>query len=204
MIGTIRDRLGTMGLVMGVALASLSAAQQQVRLENVRYDIDGKLQKSVISGRPAADDGDRARGGPGGRIRARIVARKRAELKDTLTELAALAESYAHAGPDRLKDAAGSGTLSRGEGREAGTVQIRGRDVVVTGDEMTAWIDPVGRALRRVSISTTFDSQPLTIDVDYRTLDTGVTYPARSTLVYPARSLEVVVDTFEYHTTAGR
>jgi hypothetical protein len=232
MIETIRYRLGSLALLMAVALGTATAARQQdfaaaqqanqaalrqyswksrttlklagevkqTRLEDVRYDRDGRLQKDLISGGPAPDD-DRAR--RGGRIRARIAARKRAELKDTLTELATLAESYAHAGPERLKGFAGA-TLSRGEGRDAGTVQVRGRDIVVTGDEMTAWIDPATRALRRVSIATTYDSHPLTIDVDYERLDAGVTYPAHSTLAYPAKSLEVVVDTFEYQRSGSR
>lgn len=235
MIETIRNRTGATALLLGIAVATAMAGQQQefaaaqkanhaalrqyawksrtalkragevkqVRLEDVRYDLDGDLQRTVIGGEPAAEDGPSGPG-PAGRIKARIAARKREAVKDMLAELAALAESYAHAGPERMRGFLAGAAISKGEGIESGTLRIRGRDVVAIGDEMTAWIDPTSYALRRVSITTTHNAHPLTIVVDYRTLDSGLTYPARSTLAYPAKSLEVVVDTFDYARAGSR
>ena len=177
---------------------------KQVRLEDVRWDLNGEVQKTLIGG-GAADDHDRpGRGGPGGRIKARVVARKRAEFKDMLAELAAVAQSYAHLGPDRIKSFAARATISHGQGVETGSVRVHGRGVLSVDDEMTAWVDPASYALRRVSIKTTYDEHPLTIVVDYRTLDTGLTYAARSTLAYPAKSLDVTVDTFDYERSPTR
>jgi hypothetical protein len=234
MVETIRYRTGTTALFLGIALTAAVAAQQrefaaaqqanhaalrqyswksrtalklagevkQVRLEDVRYDLDGELQKTVIGGGQAAEE---ERGGRGGRgIRARIVAKKKAEFKDMLGELAALAESYAPAGPERIKSFVSRATMSKGEGVEAGSMRIKGRDAVRIGDEMTAWFDPVSHALRRVSIVTTYEERPVTIVADYRTLEGGLTYPARSTLSYPSKSLEVMVDTFDYERTVLR
>src|SRR5688572_16436158 len=128
MVETIRNRTSATVLLVGIALATAAAGQQQefaaaqranhaalrqyswksrtelklvgevkqVRLEDVRYDLNGELQKTVIGGGPATDDGHPGGGGPGGRIKARIVARKKAAFKDMLAELAELAESYAH------------------------------------------------------------------------------------------------------------
>jgi hypothetical protein len=181
----------------------LAGEVKQVRLEDVRYAFDGQLQKTVIGGGPVAEDGP-GRGGPVGRVKARVIARKKAELKDMLAELAALGESYAHASPERVKSFAARATISKGQGLETGSVRVQGRDLLVSGDEMTAWIDPVSHALRRVSIATTYDAHPITIVVDYRTLDTGLTYAARSALAYPAKSIEVIVDTFDYERTVTR
>jgi hypothetical protein len=183
---------------------SLGGVVEQVRLEDVRWDIEGELQKTVIGGGAPEEDARPGRGGPGGRIKARIVARKKAEFKDMLAELAAVAQTYAHLGPDRLESFVARATISKGQGVETGSVRAHGRDVVSTGDQVTAWFDPASYALRRVSITTTYDQHPLTIVVDYRTLDTGLTYAARSTLAYPAKSLDVTVDTFDYERSSLR
>lgn len=172
---------------------------RQVRLEQVRFDLDGRLQKTVIGGgTPAAESSRLGPPGPAGALKKRAVARKKEAFQDMLDDLAALAESYAHLSPERLQAFGARAMMTQGQGLETGSVRLQGRDIARPGDGLTAWIDPASFAMRRVEITTFYEGSPVTITADYRRTDTGLTYQARSTLRYPAKAVEVVVETFDY------
>lgn len=172
-----------------------------VRLEQVRYDFDGRLQKTIIGGGQAAAESQAGRRG-GGPLKKHVVAKKKEEFGEMLEDLAALAESYGHVPSDRMF--AARAAITRGQGIETGSVRIQGRDVLTIGDEMTLWVDPATFAMRRVEIVASYEGDPVRIAADYRTLESGLTYQARSSLRYPARQIEVVVETFDYVGTATR
>lgn len=184
----------------------LKGETKNVALELVRYDIDGRLQKTKIGGEAAERrEGLSLPPGPATMIRDRIAAKKKGDFEDLLHELAALAASYADLSPDRLQDFAARATMSQGEGAMTGTARIHGRDVVTPADAMDVWIDPRSFMTRRTEITTTLDGGPVDVLTDFRSLDNGLTYPARSVLRYPEKSLELVVETFEYvHTGSVR
>lgn len=171
---------------------------KNVRLEHVRFDIDGRLQKTAIGGAAPAADSSRSGPGPAGALKRRVVAKKQEEFKDMLGALATLAESYAHLSPDRMKAFVAGSVITPGQGIDSGSVRIQGRDLLSVGDQMTVWIDPKGFALRRVEISTRYDGGSVSVVAEYRRLDSGLSYPARSTLRYPSKGVEVVTETFDY------
>ena len=178
---------------------------KQVRLEHVRFDIDGRLQKTVVGGGPIAAEPSRSGPpGPAGALKQRVVAKKKEEFQDLLSELASLAESYAHLPPERMKVFGARAVITPGQGVETGSMRIQGRDVRMPGDQMTVWIDPGGSVMRRVEIAASHDGRPVSIAADYRRLEDGLTYQARSVLRYPARGVEVVVESFDYTRTTAR
>ena len=184
---------------------AVSGEVKQVRLEQVRFDIDGRLQKTVIGGSAAsAEPARQGPPGPAGALRKRVVARKTEEFKGMLGDLAALAESYAHVPPDRMKAFAARAAIAKGQGVETGSVRIQGRDLLAMGDQMTAWIDPASAQMRRVEIAALYEGRPVTIVADYRSLDSGLTYQARSILRYPQKQVEVTVETFDYTRAESR
>ena len=111
---------------------------------------------------------------------------------------AALAESYAHVPPERLKAFAARATITKGEGIETDSIRIQGRDVLAMGDRMTVWIDPAASTMRRVEIVAAYEGWPVAIVADYRSLENGLTYQARSVLRYPEKGVEVVVESYDY------
>lgn len=173
---------------------------KQVRLEQVRFDLDGRLQKTAIGGgAPQAEASSRpGPPGPAGALKKRVVAKKKEEFQDMLADLGRLAESYAHLSPERLKAFGARAVITPGQGIETGSVRIAGHDVAMPGDRMTAWVDGAGQAMRRVEIATFYEGAPVSIAADYRQLENGLTYQARSVLRYPARGVEVTVETFDY------
>jgi hypothetical protein len=176
----------------------LKGETKNVLLEQVRYDIDGRLQKTQIGG-SSEETRERPSLHPvGGVIKHRIVAKKTAEHKELMQELVTLAGSYAHLPTDRLRAFAAQAISSRGEGAERGTIRMRGRNVNQAGDAMTVWLDPTRSTVRRVEIATSLEFKPVDLVVDYRALDNGLSYQARQVLRYPDKQIELTVETYEY------
>ena len=181
----------------------LNGESKNVRLEQVRYGFDGQLQKTQIGGAGDSDAGRGERGRAGGPIRQRVIARKKEEFQELMNDLAMLAGSYAHLSPSQLQTFGKQATFSKGRSGEGGSIRIQGRDVVVAGDEMVVWVDPLSYTIRRVEIRTTLEAAPVHVVADYRSLDNGLSYQARSILRYPEKHMELTVENFDYQ-FAGR
>ncbi|MGE3473745.1 MAG: hypothetical protein AB7O28_25605, partial [Vicinamibacterales bacterium] len=142
----------------------VNGESKQVRLEHVRFDYDGRLQKTTIGGGAAVDAARPGPPGPAGAVRKRVTARKKEALRDMLADLAALAESYAHVPPDRLQAFAARAVLTP---EDAATLRIQGHGLLEAGDQMTAWVDRERLVMRRIEITTTYDGTRVRIRADY-------------------------------------
>ena len=181
----------------------LNGESRHVRLEQVRYDLDGRLQRTQIGGGAGgSQDPGVGRGRSGGPLRQRVVAKKQDEFKELMNDLAGLAASYAHLPPDRLQAFASRATITKGQGIETGSLRIEGRGVLGAEDEMVVWIDPMSSMMRRVEIRTALEAKPVHIAAGYRSLDNGLTYQARSVLRYPDKQLNLTVENFDYRFVA--
>jgi hypothetical protein len=175
---------------------------RNVRLEQVRYDFAGQLQKTPIGGGMAESSATGSGPSRGrGPLRQAVVAKKQEEFKELMTELGALAGSYAHLSPEVLKTFAARATVGKGQGLDAGTVRIQGRAVLTATDEMVVWIDPIKSVMRRVEITTAHEGKPVRIVADYRSLENGLTYQAHSVMSYPDKQLTVTIEGFDYEFT---
>lgn len=182
---------------------SVAGESKGVRLEQVRYDLDGRLQKTTIGGGSDQSEPRAGLPGPGGAIRKRVVARKREEFQELLDQLAALAERYAHLPPARAQAFAAAASITQGQGVETGSVKVAGHDLLLPGDRMVLWVDPATFMTRRVEIATLHDGHPVSVVSDFRSLDNGLTYQARSILRYPEKRVEIAVESFEYVFVGG-
>jgi hypothetical protein len=115
-----------------------------------------------------------------------------------MNDLATLAGSYAHLPPDRLQAFATGASITKGQGIETGSLRIQGRGVLAVGDEMVVWVDPATFMMRRVEITAALDAKPVHLVADYRGLESGLTYQARSVLRYPDKQLDLTVENFGY------
>jgi hypothetical protein len=179
----------------------LKGESKKVTMEQVRHDIDGKLQKTPIGGAPEAPPPEQpasGRGRRGGRLKEKIIENKKEEFAELMQNLGALVASYGHLPQDKLQAFAKGATMGRGEGAEGGTVRIQGGNVLVDGDSMSIWIDPASSMMRRVEIATALEKKPVNLVSEYRSLDNGPTYQARSVLQYPEKQIELTIENFEY------
>lgn len=179
----------------------LKGESKNVKLEQVRYDMDGQLQKTNI-GAPAqeAPKQQSRRGGRRGRgrLKEKIVENKKAEFGELMHGLAKLAGSYAHMTPEAMQTFAKNAGVGQGEGPLQDTVQIRSGDVLQPGDQVSIWVDPTSYSMRQVEISSVFEEKPVTLKVEFQSAADGPTYPARSTLAYPDKDVELTVENYDY------
>jgi hypothetical protein len=181
----------------------LKGESKKVTMEQVRYDIDGKLEKTAIGGAPEPPQEQPAagRGRRGGRLKQEVIENKKEEFAELMQNLGALAASYGQLPQDKLQDFAKTATVVKGDGADAGTVRIQGANILVEGDSMSIWIDPTSYMMRRVEIGTWLEKKPVSLVSEYRSVDNGPTYQARAVLRYPEKQIELTVENFEYQHT---
>ncbi len=174
----------------------MKGESKSVKLEQVRYDLDGKQQKTPI-GEPQQQQAQQGgRGGRrGGRLKAKIVENKKKEFAELMQNLGKLVASYAHLPPDKLQAFAQNATMGP---TEDGGVLIQGLNVLHAGDTMRVWIAPASYMMRRVEIHTSYDKNPVHFTGEFRPLSDGPTYPARLVLEYPDKEVELVVENYDY------
>ena len=176
----------------------LKGESKSVKVEQVRYDASGKLQKTPIGAPPAAPPTQASGSGRGGRLKAKVIENKKEEFGEMMQGLAQLVASYGQLPPDKLQAFKANATTTRGEGALQGTAQINGLNVLDQGDSMTIWIDPASQMMRRVEIKTIYDKKPASLVADYQSVPNGPTYMARAVLTYPEKNVELTVDNSDY------
>ena len=177
----------------------LKGESKNVKLEQVRYDASGKLQKTPIGAPPAAAPPPQAaRGGRGGRVKSKVIENKKEEFGELMQGLGQLVASYGQLPPEKLQAFKASATTGRGEGALEGFAKISGLNVLEPGDSVTIWIDPASQMMRRVEIKTIYDKKPVTVVADYQSVPNGPTYMAHAVLTYPEKNVELTVDNSDY------
>jgi hypothetical protein len=173
---------------------------KKVTLNQMNYDINGNLQKTLLSEQPAPDSGDSDSGGGrrGGRIKQKVVEKKTGEFKDMMEGIAALVKSYTELPPDQLQAALKKAVFGAGQGDMNGSVQIQMTGVLQPGDSLTVWIDRQAMLFRRNSIGTTYEQNPVTVIANYAMLPSGQVYMAQAVVNYPAKQVVVQIDNSNY------
>ncbi len=183
----------------------LKGESKNVKVEQVRYDANGKLQKTPIDGPPPAAAAPAAaparHGRGGGRVKENVIENKKEEFGEMMQGLGQLVASYGHLPPEKMQAFAAGATKGKGEGAMEGAAQIKGANVLLQGDSMTMWIDPASQMMRRVEIKTLYEGKPATLITDYKSIPNGPTYMAQAMLTYPEKNVELTVDNYEYALT---
>lgn len=184
----------------------MKGESKNVKLEQVRYDLDGKLQKTSIGGAPqeqAQEQSGRRGGRRGGRLKERVIEKKKGEFAELIKSLGQLVGSYAAMPPDKLQAFAQNATFAPGQGEHGNTLLIQGSNALVDGDTLSVWIDPASFMMQRIEIHTSFEDNPVHFTGDFVTLASGPTHPARLILEYPDKEVELVVENYDYQKLGG-
>ena len=138
----------------------LVSGEPVTRLVKVRYDIDGKLQRTTVGG--SGDLTPEMRG---------MVA----DLED---------RGFAYTQPDPKAFAVFLQRSEIWEGRNSATIRIEGENFLQSGDSVE--LTGRGQRLEKAEVETSYRAAPLQIKADYRSLpNNGPTYVARLIVSYP-------------------
>lgn len=162
---------------------------KNVQVALMRYDSNGQLQKTPVSGTPEPDL-------PKFGLRKMIAQKKLREFRERVQELGALAKTYSELPPEQMQRFMATASVTP---EAPNLVRLEGRKVIHPGDSMAIWIDAVSRKQRRVEIHTSLNDKPVGIVSEFQDIPQGgPTYMARSQINYEGTSVTIITENFDH------
>jgi len=155
-----------------------------------QYGPDGQVQKTLIGPPPEQPSG--------GRMKQRIIARKKAEMKEYMEEVKGLLSMYVPPDPQRMEQAYQAGKFSLNP--VPGAVNFVFTDYAQPGDRMTVTFDTVARKITSLDVDTYLDEEKhgVTLHVQMGTLPNGPNYAQQTVLNATAKELVVTTTNSNY------
>ena len=155
---------------------------KRVTLKLVRFEFDGTLQATTL--------GEESEGKT---KKSRI--KKQQEKGE---KLVALINKYTHASPGTLVDFFADAGFDYGSGKLSDTIRVKGISFASKGDTVAMWVNQDTKQIRKLTITTALEKERVDAVIDYKTLKSGLNYPARTLVKIPADKIRAVVETFDY------
>lgn len=163
-----------------------------VKLDLVRFDADNNKQVTSIS----METPQVPKVGP---VRKKVEGEKVTKLDEMAKKLAMLVSQYTMMTPGRTVDfflnSNYSGQMAAASGDD---LDITARNVVLPMDSVSLKMSRKKLLPYRLTFSTMADDTELRGDVEYRSLDDGPYYAARTVLAMPARKVKITIENFGY------
>lgn len=156
-------------------------------LYQMRFDADGKLQKTLLSAPP---EEKKARG-----IRGRIKENKIEDFKEWADTLGDLVKDYMAPTPGTMMDFYAKAAYSQSPD---GTVQVSASGFIQPKDKVTFWLDPATKSPRRFAFQTVLDEDAVSGQVDFGQVTDGPQYAARLVVNVPGKEVSATIENFNY------
>ncbi len=166
----------------------LKGEVKNTRKAQVHYDSTGqKVSVPLASAEPATE---------GRGLKARIVEKKKDEMKEYVERLVALMGQYLPPNSDKIKAALPTAQITPPAGGDA---KIAFNNYLKQGDTMALSVNSQSKKLDQISIQSSLDNDPVSFLVDFARLPDGTNYPSMTSIKSPSKSLEIKVTTSDYH-----
>jgi DNA-binding ferritin-like protein (Dps family) len=176
---------------------SLKGVQKNQDHFQVRLGPDGKAQKSPMDQPQAASS---AGGGREGRLKKRVIEKKKEEYKDYAERIKTLIQRYVPPQKEMLQQAAHQGNIALGPTGAPGTFQLVLSNYVKRGDRMTLIFDKAQKNLANVSIATYLDDpkDAVNVTVEFARIPDGPNHVASQTINGVSKQLTIAVQNSNY------
>ncbi len=126
-------------------------------------------------------------------LRGKIIANKKEELTEYMSNAVALVKSYVPPEPDRLQASKDAGKMSITPYGQ--TLRLDFRDYMKPGDMLSVTIDSTKNTLLGLKVATWLEdaNDAVTMNADFASLNDGATYPKTIALSAPTKSIDVQV-----------
>src|SRR5579863_9003547 len=153
---------------------------------------DGKEQKTQLTAPPPPPSG--------GRMKQKIIANKKEEMKDYMGQVKVLLARYVPPDPQSMQQAFGSGKVSLVPNPSSGVTQIVFKDYALPGDQMTLSFDTAAKKISTVNVNTYLDDPKdvVTLAVQFASLPDSTNYVQQSVLDATAKKLVVTTTNSDY------
>ena len=154
------------------------------------YGPDGQVQKTLIS--PPPEDPS------GGRLKQRIIAKKKEEMKDYMGDVKALLSQYVPPDPQKMQQAYQAGKVSLNP--QGGVVNLVFKDYSQPGDQMILTFDTAAHKIVSLNVNTYMgeEKDAVTLQVQMGSLPDGTNYVQQSVLNATAKELVVTTTNSNY------
>ncbi len=155
-----------------------------------RYRTDGQVQKTMIGPPPEAPSG--------GRMKQKIIAKKKAEMKDYMQDVKAVLSQYVPPDPQKMQASYQAGKLSFNP--MPGAMNLIFTDYSQPGDKMTLTFDTATKKIKGLNINTYMGQEKdvVTLQVQMASLPDGTSYESQTVLNATAKQLVVTTTNSNY------
>jgi hypothetical protein len=161
---------------------------EDIRLEQNTYGPNGQVERSLIN--------DQSSPLPGGFIRKKIAEHKREKVEKYIKGLRALLDKYTLTTAGTAMDFIRNATVMPADAN--GWLQITGGSVVMPGDTLSLWVSQKTHKPEKVKVMTFYEGNEVNVTVTYRTLASGLAYPAYNQVDVLGKGLRLTVQNFNY------
>jgi hypothetical protein len=155
-----------------------------------RYGPNGEVQKTLIGLPPEPPSG--------GRMKQKIIAKKKEEMKDYMGDVKTLLRLYVPPDPQKMQQAFQAGKLSLNPA--GGLINLIFKDYAQPGDQMTLTFDPSAKKIVSLDINTYMGEtkDAVTLQVHMASLPDGTNYTQQTVLNATAKQLVVTTTNSNY------
>ena len=155
-----------------------------------QYGPDGQVQKTQIGPPPEQPSG--------GRMKQRIIAKKKAEMQDYMEDVKSLLGMYLPPDPQKMQQAFQAGKVSFNP--SGGSVNLIFADYAQPGDKMTLTFDTAAKKITSLSVNTYMGQakDAVTLQVRMASLPEGLNYVQQTVLSASAKKLVVTTTNSNY------
>ena len=160
-----------------------------------QYGPDGQVQKTAIGPPPEQPSG--------GRLKQRVIAKKKAEMKDYMGDVQAVLAMYVPPDPQKMQQAYQAGKVSLNPA--GGSLNLVFTNYAQPGDQMTLTFDQGSKKITALHINTYMgdEKDAVTLQVQMATLPDGTSYQQQSVLNATAKQLVVTTTNSNYQRLGG-
>lgn len=173
---------------------------QPPKLEKARYDLDGKVQKTLMSPPPAPETASQPSGRRRGRgrVKNRIIEKKKGEIQELVKGLTQTATGYLKAYPQQLKEFFARAHVTRGVDAEAGILFVEGEAFLKPEDKVSYRINLADSHPEKIDVHTIYDDEPFQVTAEFVVLPEGPVTMGRLVLDYPEDEIHIKVENYDY------
>jgi len=155
-----------------------------------QYGPDGQVQKTPIGPPPQQPSG--------GRVKQRVIAKKKAEMQDYMEDVKGVLSMYVPPDPQRMQQAFQAGKVSLNP--SGGVVNLIFTDYAKPGDRMTLTFDTATKKIVSLNVNTYMGQakDAVTLQVQMASLPDGTNYAERTVLNASAKQLVVTTTNSNY------
>src|SRR5579871_4022164 len=167
------------------------AKPQQV--ERCSYSADGQVIRIPMGPQTQQEPS-------GGRMKRRIVEKKKDEMQDYMQQVKLLLSMYVPPSANLLQQAYDKGNVKLEKTMGTGNAQLIFRNYAKPGDKMTITFDPATKKMTAINVDTYMDEPKdvVTLAINEASLPDGTNYPLQTVLNAKAKQIQVTTSNSGY------